>query len=365
MKPKKNKHFNRIEYFDRHEYQRLFEERISGASEWDGFIKCKLLHAEGFSIIVPDQIYFQKERLFWIQPLFFSPNLIFFTDEDSICTIYVDISFGRILRIRFNSSDFIRRFDDKSELFQCKFLGPPDIREYSTGEAYLDENNTPFLKLFHHTVKDAVEGIKTSGHFRLSKWNIRGNKELTNVGFVYFTSLDKIKFKEDLVEIAMISEGGKFALTLDQSPFGKPDTIMLDIYRDSTANRRYTLFNWVNSSYLAPQPIYRHALPGQPVFYAIVEPYIHRVGVKPDQVLEHHDNKIDDCNDSVTRFDYLILGNAGTIAGLEAPFDEENTKEIFKIADIGDSPNILDYWQENSNQDLFSDSSPELIEFKK
>jgi hypothetical protein len=114
---------------------------------------------------------------------------------------------------------------------------------------------------------------------------------------------------------------------------------------------------------LAPQPIHRHTLPGQPIFCAIVEPYIHRVGVEPDRVLEHHDDKIADSDDSIKRFDYLILGNASTVAGLEAPFDEENTKEIFKIADTSTSQNILEYWQENNNQDLFSGSSPELIKF--
>ena len=366
MKPKKNKHFNRIEYADRHEYQRLFEERFTGESEWSGFIKCKLLHAEGLSVIVPDQIYWQKERLYWIQPLFFSPNIIFFTEEDSICNIYVDISFGRILRIRFNSSDFIRRFDDKSELFKCEILGPPDIREYSTGEAYLDENNVPFLRLFHHTDKKGFDGINSSGQYWLAEWNIRGNKKLSNVGFVYFTSLDKIKFKEDLVEIAMMSKdhSGKFALTLDSSPYGKPDTVMLDIYRESTANRRHTLAHWVNSTYLAPQPLHRHLLPGNPAFYAVVEPYIYRIGAEPDKVIEHHDDKIDSSDDVIKRFDYLILGDANTVAGLEAPFDEENTEKIFKIADVGDSANMLDYWQEHSNQDLFSGSTPELIKFK-
>jgi hypothetical protein len=364
MKPKKNKHFNRVEYSNHHEYQRLFEERQKGVTERSGFIKCKLLHAEGLSLVVPDQIFFEKYKLFWIQPLFFDPTILIADDDGTICTIYVDISFGRILRIRFNTNDFIRRFDDKSELFKCQILGPPDIQEYSTGEAYWDENGIPFLRFFHHTKKDAVEGIKSSGQYWLSKWNIRGNKELTNVGFVYFTSLDKIKFNEDLVEIAMISKGGKFALTLDQSPYGKPDTIMFDIYRGNTADRRYTLANWINASYLAPQPIHQHGLPGQGIYYAVVEPYIYRVGVEPDQVLEHHDNVIGDTDSPVKRFEYLILGDASTIAGLEAPFDEEKTDQIFKIADVGMSQNILEYWFENSNQDLYSDLSPELIKFK-
>ena len=67
---RENKHFNRIETQNGHLYLNNTGSRSSDEVEYTGFLKCKLVHGNGFSIVVPDLVLFNKPSHFWIQPLY-------------------------------------------------------------------------------------------------------------------------------------------------------------------------------------------------------------------------------------------------------------------------------------------------------
>ena len=92
--------------------------REFGDSEYEGYIKCKLLHNIGYSVVFPDQIYFDAGgSLYWLQPFFFSGNLIANFDEGGLCDLGVDISHGQRLRIRFTCSDAVSWLNDGSIIY--------------------------------------------------------------------------------------------------------------------------------------------------------------------------------------------------------------------------------------------------------
>ena len=60
-----------------------------------------------------------------------------------------------------------------------------------------------------------------------------------------------------------------------------------------------------------------------------------------------------------------MVGDCRTLAGLEAPYDEEDTTNIMKIERVLNGQTLLDYWFEFGNQDLYSGKQVEIQEFKK
>jgi len=130
-----NRRFNRIETKENHHYCKEWGYRHLGDQAHSGFFKCKLAHAEGYSVVVPDQIYLDADELSWIQPLSFTANLLAVVDDDIVCDIYMDISLGQTIRLRFLQSGFVRAFDDGSQLFRCTIYGPSDLSSFATGPA--------------------------------------------------------------------------------------------------------------------------------------------------------------------------------------------------------------------------------------
>jgi hypothetical protein len=63
----KNKKFNRYEKGGEHEYVVEFPKAILGNSIHAGMIKCKLVHGQGYSIIVPDFLFKTGATTKWIQ----------------------------------------------------------------------------------------------------------------------------------------------------------------------------------------------------------------------------------------------------------------------------------------------------------
>ena len=69
-----NKRFNRYELTNTHLYinELGYEHRQTEdyfKKQYSGYIKCKLVHQQFCSVIVPDQIYIGSNPLLWIQPL--------------------------------------------------------------------------------------------------------------------------------------------------------------------------------------------------------------------------------------------------------------------------------------------------------
>jgi hypothetical protein len=132
--------------------------------------------------------------------------------------------------------------------------------------------------LHHHTDPQAKKSIIEGSEYWSSNWNIHGTKKSKNIAYFYLTSLPQITSSADLEEIAMSSEG-KLAFRLDQNNTECAD-LVLQVYRESTDNRTETLSHWVEASMLATQPIYKHWPSDGAVYYEVVCPSIHRVGVR-------------------------------------------------------------------------------------
>jgi hypothetical protein len=363
-KPRANKRFNRLEFRGKHQYIREFTNPVEGDVRYDGLLKCKLVHGANFSVVFPELVLVKGLELSWIQPLYFAANLLWKADDAPIgCRVPVDISHGRRLWIEFHADQFIRRLDDGSELFHCVIEAPPKLNKYTTGRARIGEGYKIEIALYHHTKREAKQGILDSGYFWASHWNIQGTKELENVGYVYFTPLDAILAEEDLYQIAMASQE-KLYLCRDNARASSPDDILeLRVYRQSTADRRHTIRLWMEIDLLATQHVYRHTVAGNPVYYEIVHPFIHRVGLKPKCVLAIEGDRVTKKAQDLKSFDYAVIGDADSLSGLEAPYDEENTEHVLKIERC-ESTNILDFWMNNSNQDHFSGKNPEYLKFK-
>ncbi len=357
---RQNLRFNRVETSTNHYYCNYFYKRHFGEIVYRGYIKCKLIHADGFSLIVPDQLYLLSDGLLWIQPITFTANVLSKYNDWVQCKLYIDISFGNVLEVTFLSENFIRSFADGSQLFHCEIKGPEELDKYATGEAELRDDNIPYIRLYHHTSDDTRKLILTSGFYKPSFWNIQGTKRLENIGYVYFTCLDEIKYDSDLEQIAMASKG-LIAFRLDQNPGNEPDCI-LEVYRDKTLNRRATIMQWVDTTLLASQPIFKHSPSSPPVYYEVVQHFTFRIGIQKNSVVNILGNELEAAHPK--NFRYLILGDATTLDGLKAPFDEEDTSEIFKIEYIEDGSTLLDFWFDHSNKDLFSIKTIEYQEFE-
>lgn len=337
MEPFVNKHFNRIELPHSHLYLNNTGQRDSRETTYDGYLKCKLAHAEGLSIIVPDVLLFDRSAPFWIQPMCFLPNLLGKFDDEIRGTLWVDISCGQTLRVDFTNAGFMGRYEDGSEIFRCSVTGPLDLADYATG-SFRWENGRVLLSLFHHTSEEARSAILREQKFRLSYWNVQGNKQLKNTGCVYFTCLPEIVMDHDLNQIAMASDGRILAIidgasvpdVIPESGVGPFADYVLEIpvYRENTLNRRASLNLNVDAAFLSPQHIFRHAPPGDPVFYEIARPFIYRLCLDPETTWSFDRESM--CGDysSAKLFDYIVIGRADIVEGLSAPFDEENTPTL-------------------------------------
>jgi hypothetical protein len=337
----KNKRYNRLESESDHIYLNDYGSKGLGQKVIYGYIKCKLVHANNFSVIIPDQIYFSwEDSIRWIQPYIFLPCKLFNFDDEIICDISFDISFGYSVKARFKASDLLKDYEDGSQLYKCELLVPDEIGDYAIGNATIDQNWEVALELFHHTQPKIKDLILSSKHLLGSKWNIQGTSELSNSEHVYFTSLHEIKMNRDLEKIAMSHEA---EIKLIRDNFNPPhlllpgwkekyknDFLLMKVYREKTLNRTSSLNFMVPAEYITPQHILKHSPNGEPVYYEISAPYIHRTQIQNGATLKFKDNIIQKTQD-IRFHKFIIIGDATRLDGLQAPFDEENTNHIFKI----------------------------------
>ena len=368
-----NLRFNRRETASDHVYYEQFGFNGEGQEEHKGLVKVRLGHGHQFSVVVPEILFVGEDAQRWIQPLAFHPNLMHFFPDDSQCRVHVDISCGQTVAVDFAESKLLGHLADGSELYRCNITSVQNLPDYATGVSKRTDDGKLWLQLFHHTKPEFKNAILEGGHFRLSSWNIQGTKRLTNVGYVYFTPLDAIATNSDLRCIAMGADG-KITMLVDgvepplmRSPgiekLLKGNLLALDVYRESTTNRTATLPLWVDVAALAPQHVWRHAVPGTPVFYEIASPFIHRVGMPAGQQLHFEGDHIP-ATELLKRFDYIVIGDARILSGLAAPFDEEDTRHLLKIERQTESSNIFTFWREHANTDLFSSKEIEMQEFE-
>ena len=84
---------------------------------------------------------------------------------------------------------------------------------------------------------------------------------------------------------------------------------------------------------------------------SFVSPEIIRVGVVPSEKLYLASSAVSVKAANLKRFDYVILGDAGTLVGLGAPYEEDETMQIAQLQKLTAGTDFFDYWLSNQNTD--------------
>lgn len=321
-----------------------------------GLIKVKLLHGDGGTVLLPELIVLGDALDHWVQPQFFFAPLLYWDDDNAGTIINIAavdktrrFSDGLDATVTFSRADWLCNAGDRSEIYSCSVESEYRAAALAVGRARQNPDGNIDIRLYHHTTETALEQIQSSGHVRGSAWNFQGTRELTNVAYAYFTSMPKISSERDLLSMAMASNG-QLGLRLDQNGGDAPD-VVLDVYRSSTRDRTATLPLWVPAAAISSPHIWMHV--STSVCYEIVHPWIHRVGLRPGEGLTFVDGDATPSDDTLRRFDYAVLGDCTMVAGLGAPYDEEETTETFRVADLG-ALTLFDYWAANQNTALYA-----------
>jgi hypothetical protein len=356
-----NTHLNRYESAIDHHYAAFnyssFKYEESDAIK--GRLKCRLVHMEGDSIVIPDYIFLGNGE--WIQPLFFTAPYLVRLEDDYFCYFYMDIAGGETIKLKFFSSGILKTFDDKSQLFECEIYGPHNMEDYTSGE-YFENGGNILLHLYHHTNDKGFDGITGSNSLWSSKWNYRGSKECVNYNFLYFTHIPEIKFASDLITVAMSMDGNidymidSFAqpnvLPQNYRDIYKNSIYTAEVYRSTTIDRNCTIELDIAVDAIDVKHLYLH-FQGGLYFYEVCFPYIHRIKTTAKATVALDEDYVIINKPPVVNSEYAIIGDAQLKDGLSAPFEEEDTSFIFKIEDCG-KQTIHDFWFNNSNQDLYS-----------
>lgn len=102
----------------------LLTERLMTIS---GLAKVRLVHAQGASLLVPDQIYLRSPQV-WLQPTRYFASTVVKTDERIQATIRCDIEGTEGLQIDINNERAPQKLSDNSWLYSCILHGPAEVR---------------------------------------------------------------------------------------------------------------------------------------------------------------------------------------------------------------------------------------------
>jgi hypothetical protein len=193
-------------------------------------------------------------------------------------------------------------------------------------------------------------GITGSGYFRASNWNLQGTRKLLNVNHVYFTTLPSIETEDDLSRIAMSSAGQLHFQTTEEAA---SKILGMGVYRGDTKRRTRTIDLDVAAASLAPPHLFYHpSVDGQPAYYEIVGPEILRIAISPTQVVPLNGGIVAVEPSKQKAFNYVVLGHAGDLAGLAAPYDEEATDQVMFLEELRSGIDVFEFWRANQNSDL-------------
>jgi hypothetical protein len=106
---------------------------------------------------------------------------------------------------------------------------------------------------------------------------------------------------------------------------------------------------------IAPSHLYLHPCIGnEPAYYEVVSPEIIRVSVAPTAKLRLHKSEVIVEDIDLKRFNYVIIGDAETLEGLAAPFNEEETRQITHLERLNGATDLFDFWLAHANTDQVS-----------
>lgn len=346
----KNYKFDRVEKKSKNIYNTLRGTEELQNNKYFGFLKCKLIHLKGKSLIVPDLVYIMTDAdsFGWIQFYsFFAPIIMEISSTEIICSFSIDIALGHVLKLTIRNDGHEYNLEDNSNIFKCEILGPQNIHDFYTGKGKIIKN-IPYITLYHHTNYISKLAILDS-NFRCSAWNYQGTKKLVNYSYCYFTSLPRISTSADLQKIAM-SSNGKVKLILD----GTDEIIEIEVYRESTGKRTGSIEMLIDSTIIENNHIWQHTSDIGIVHYEISNSFIYRIGMEIETNIQFSNNQIHR-QAGVKIMNYIILGDCNSKDGIIAPFDEEETESIFKIEKFeNNNTNILQFWFAHGNQDLYT-----------
>lgn len=330
-----------------------------------GLVKCRLLHMDGRSVVQPDVLLRSSilGNRFYI-PKFFDPNQIgFFSDaRNDFCRFSMVTQNEVVLRIGFFARDRVRTCADGSVIYKCHFSrlggeGPP-----KASGSWREQAGRYQLKLFHHTNQTGYDGINASGVIWGSRRNIQGTRWLKNIAYGYFTSLEKIRTERDLSEIAM-SSSGLTGFVPTNAPYHPAYASVLPIPLQTAADRARTLALWVDCELLAPNHLWLHKPMNEPAYYEIVLPKVFRVGLAQGAEIQIVDNQVRVAEVARRNFAYVIVGDADTHAGLQAPFHEEETVEVAAVEQLRNDQEIVECWKRLANTNQFDHRDLEYAQF--
>lgn len=329
-----------------------------GDATWhDGFVKLYLGHSDRGSVLVPAQLFAKAGPWRFFQPSFFGPCHIGFEIQDGfhIADFTVDVTTPQGVKptrllVRITSNSRVRTYPDGGQLYTCRLAGPARLAPHAAGRCQRLEDNDFELTLFHHTNPTAYGKIRASQELWGSRWNLQGTRQLTNVSYVYFTSLPKIRTPDGLERIAMASTGTIYFQTTSNRM--QEEVLPLKVYRESTTGRTNTIEVHVPSAGLAPPHLLFHAfVHPNPAYYEVVSPEIFRVGLIPDAKLAIPRMVAAIKPNELKCFDYIVLGDTSVVDGLAAPYDEENTKQIMHLERLERELDFFEFWRSHANSD--------------
>ncbi len=340
----------------------------------EGFIKLRLGHSNNGTIIIPDFIFIKEDRkVRYFSPSFFSPCLIRFNVEEGVHEALINVDFasphqvtGTRTQISIQSIDRLFSYECGAQLYKCTIQCDDKISNFSAGDAII-EGEYFSIVLYHHTTSDALSSILRSNELWSSEWNLQGTRRLQNIAYTYFTSLSKIKSTTDLERIAM-SSVGQIALCSTNHDRSEIKT-NINVYRENTEGRTARLKVKVPVKLIAPPHLRLH-IPRLPdtTYYEVVQPEVFRVGLKPNAKLfikkifyKKYIAILD--KELMAGFDNVIVGDASTIDGLEAPYDEENTMHLMHLERLEEDDDLFDFWWNHQNSDQVSNRTPQQREF--
>ncbi|MER9950378.1 hypothetical protein [Mesorhizobium sp. M0047] len=299
-------------------------------------------------------MFVEKSGWRFYQPSFFGPPILGFDVGPNIhvARFSVDVGSPRAtdltrLIVEIRADNLVRRYEDGAQLYRCMVEGPKRLARFASGRCWPRPDDDFDLRLLHITNPKAFAGIVGSRELRSSRWNLQGTRELANVAYVYLTSLPAIEVEEDLRRIAMASDGViRFQTTSSRL---HEETLELKVYRESTSGRTAKLQVKIASNLLAPPHMLIHRPMGDQAYYEVVGPEIYRIGVRPGSALTYANGVATIDAGTLKRFDNVVVGDAASIEGLAAPYDEEETKEVVHVERLDAGLDLFEFWQ-NSDQ---------------
>lgn len=327
-----------------------------------GFLKCRLVHMEDKSFVLPDALLAHGDSQVFYSPQFFHPNQIGWFGGDGsadFCRVHVEVLGGVDVEIAFFRTGVVKHCADGSFIYNCAFrsVGTNQL-PHPQGE-WRRTDNLFELALYHHTTDVGAKGIFESGYLRSSPWNIQGTQELKNIAYGYFTCIPKMENVMHLMEVAM-AENGQALFLPTNAPNDAQFAFTLDVYKRTPRDIEVPLLFWVDVELISPSHLWLHVPHDDATYYEIVLPKVFRVGVEPGQTLPISGDRVEMTPKDCRNFEYVIVGDGDTRDGLLAPYHEEETLQIAKVDDVPTGSEIIGRWHEKRNSTTFGDRTVEL-----